>query len=102
MCRPVMVKKVAPKSGVGGTPSAVVNALTQCSGRKNGRTPSPIRWFHSIKCSTTKAKPKKIVARIHFLAPALSPRLDADTPNTIVKLEESRQKVITDEKTMLG
>jgi hypothetical protein len=32
----------------------------------------------------------------------LSPRLDADTPNTIVKLEESRQKVITDEKTMLG
>ena len=46
--------------------------------------------------------PKKIVARIHFLAFALSPLLDADTPNTIVKLDDSRQKVITDEKTMLG
>jgi hypothetical protein len=32
----------------------------------------------------------------------LSPRLDAETPNTIVKLEERRQKVITDEKTILG
>jgi hypothetical protein len=28
--------------------------------------------------------------------------LDAETPNTIVKLDESRQKVITDEKIMLG
>jgi hypothetical protein len=28
--------------------------------------------------------------------------LDADTPNTIVKLDDRRQKVITDEKTMLG
>jgi hypothetical protein len=37
-----------------------------------------------------------------FLAFALSPLLEAETPNTIVKLEDSRQKVITDEKTMLG
>jgi len=28
--------------------------------------------------------------------------LEADTPNTIVKLDDSRQNVITDEKTMLG
>jgi hypothetical protein len=48
------------------------------------------------------AVPKKIVASIHFLAFALSPLLEADTPNTMVKLDESRQKVITDEKTMLG
>jgi hypothetical protein len=43
-----------------------------------------------------------MVARIHFLALALSPRLEAETPKTIVKLDESRQKVITEEKTMLG
>jgi hypothetical protein len=46
--------------------------------------------------------PKKIVAKIHFRALSLSPRLEADTPKTIVKLEDNRQKVITDEKTMLG
>jgi hypothetical protein len=102
MCKPVIVKKVAPKSGEGGTPSVVVNTFTQCSGRKNGRIPSCIRWFHSIKCSTMNETPKKIVASIHFRAFALSPLLDADTPKTIVKLDDSRQKVITDEKTMLG
>src|SRR6185503_8436555 len=102
MCRPVIVKKVAPNSGDGGTPSVVVNTFTQCSGRKNGRRPSLIKWFHSIKCSTINATPKNIVARIHFRAPALSPRLEAETPNTIVKLDDSRQNVITDEKTMLG
>jgi hypothetical protein len=32
----------------------------------------------------------------------LSPRLEADTPKTIVKLEDNRQNVITEEKTMLG
>jgi hypothetical protein len=48
------------------------------------------------------AAPNTIVARIHFRAFALSPLLDADTPNTIVKLDESRQNVITEEKTMLG
>src|ERR1044072_3733058 len=102
MCKPVMVKNVAPNSGEGGMPSVVVNTLTQCSGRKNGRMPSCIRCCHSIKWSTIKATPKKIVARIHFLAFALSPLLEADTPKTIVKLDDSRQKVITDEKTMLG
>jgi hypothetical protein len=43
-----------------------------------------------------------MVARIHFLAFALSPLLEAETPNTIVKLDESRQKVMTEEKTILG
>jgi hypothetical protein len=43
-----------------------------------------------------------MVARIHFRAAAFSPRLEADTPKTMVKLEESKQKVMTDEKTILG
>src|SRR6185369_513150 len=102
MCSPVIAKKVAPNSGLGGTPSVVVNTFTQCSGRKNGRSPSWIRCCHSIKWRTIKATPKKMVAKIHFLAFALSPLLEADTPNTIVKLDDSRQNVITDEKTMLG
>jgi hypothetical protein len=102
MCRPVIAKKVAPKSGVGGIPSTVVNAFTQCSGRKNGCRPSWIKCLHSIKCRTINATPKNIVAKIHFRAAFLSPRLEADTPNTIVKLDESRQNVITDEKTILG
>src|SRR5882757_309077 len=102
MCSPVMVKKVAPNNGDGSFPSVVVNVLTQCSGRLNTRSPSLYKWFHSIKCSTTNAKPKNIVARIHLRAAALSPRLEAETPNTIVKLDESRQKVMIDEKTMLG
>jgi hypothetical protein len=33
---------------------------------------------------------------------AKSRRLDAETPKTIVKLDESKQKVITEEKIMLG
>src|SRR5215216_1502252 len=102
MCKPVIVKKVAPKSGLGGTPFVVVNACTQCSGRKKGRSPSSIRCRHSIKWSTMNAVPNTIVARIHLRAFALSPLLDADTPNTIVKLDDSRQNVITEEKTMLG
>src|SRR4030095_9845325 len=102
MCRPVIAKKVAPNSGEGGTPSVVVKTWTQCSGRLNGRSPSSIKCFHSIKCSTMNVTPKKIVAKIHFRAFSFSPRLEAETPKTIVKLEDSRQKVITDEKTMLG
>src|SRR6185503_13616542 len=102
MCSPVMVKKVAPNSGEGGTPLVVVNTFTQCSGRKNGRIPSSIKCFHSIKWSTIKATPKSMVNRIHFLALSLSPLLEAETPNTIVKLDESRQKVITEEKIILG
>src|SRR5687768_11385716 len=102
MCSPVIAKKVAPNSGEGGWPSVVVNACTQCSGRNNGRKPWSISCFHSIEWSTIKAVPKPMVARIHFLAFALSPLLEAETPNTIVKLDESRQKVITEEKTILG
>src|ERR1041385_6526893 len=97
-----MVKKVAPNNGVGSFPSVVVKVETQCAGRLNGRSPSPIKWFHSIKCSTINASPKKMVARIHLRAFALSPRLEAETPKTIVKLDDNKQKVITDEKTMLG
>src|SRR5687768_10290299 len=102
MCRPVIVKKVAPKSGDGSCPSVVVNTCTQCSGRRNGPSPSCIKWFHSIKWRTMKAAPKNIVASIHLRAAALSPRLDADTPNTMVKLDDSRQNVMTDAKTILG
>src|SRR5882672_9694849 len=102
MCKPVIVKKVAPNSGDGNLPSTVVKVVTQCAGKLNGRRPSLIRWFHSIKWRTTKAAPKNMVARIHLRARAFSPRLEAETPKTIVKLDESRQKVMTDEKTMLG
>src|SRR6266446_936248 len=102
MCRPVIAKNVAPKSGVGGIPSVVVNFSTHSCGRKNGRRPSPIKCFHSNKCRTTKVNPSRIVAMIHLRVPALSPRLDAETPKTIVKLEDNRQNVITDEKMMLG
>src|SRR4029078_984982 len=102
MCRPVIVKNVAPNSGDGKCPSAVVKVEPQCAGKLNGRNPSLIKWFHSIRWRTTKAAPKKIVPRIHLRAAALSPRLEAETPNTMVRLEESRQNVMTDEKTMLG
>src|SRR5688572_21387669 len=102
MCKPVIVKKVAPNNGEGIVPSGVAYLVTHSAGRLNGRRPSLIKWFHSIKCNTRKARPKKIVPRIHLRAFARSPRLDAETANTIVKLDESRQKVITEEKTMLG
>src|SRR5688572_12943748 len=102
MCSPVMVKNVAPKSGDGIVPSGAEYRVTHSAGRLNGRSPSLIRWFHSIKWRMINASPKKIVAKIHLRALALSPRLDAETPKTIVKLDESRQKVITDEKTILG
>src|SRR5258705_9252264 len=102
MCKPVIVKKVAPKSGDGNRPSEVVKVCTQCSGKLKGRNPSLYKWFHSIRWRMTKAAPKKIVARIHLRARDLSPRLEAETPKTIVKLDDSRQKVMIDEKTMLG
>src|SRR6476620_1608441 len=102
MCSPVIVKNVAPNKGDGSLPSVVVKVETQCAGRLKGRRPSLIKWFHSIKCNTINATPKKIVARIHLRAAVLSPRLEADTPNTIVKLDDNRQNVMTDEKTMLG
>src|SRR5687767_8131277 len=102
ICSPVMVKKVAPKSGEGIVPSGAAYLVTHSAGRLNGRSPSLYKWFHSIKCRMINARPKKIVARIHLRARALSPRLDAETPNTIVKLDDSRQNVITEEKTMLG
>src|SRR5258708_38310232 len=102
MGKPVIVKKVAPNSGDGKRPSEVVKVVTQCSGKTKGRRPSPIKCFHSIRWRITKAAPKKTVARIHLRARALSPRLEAETPKTIVRLDESRQKVMTDEKTMLG
>src|SRR6266550_7178881 len=102
MCSPVMVKNVAPNAGVGNRPSEAVKVDTQWAGKLNGRRPSLIRWFHSMRCRTMKAAPKNIVARIHLRAAVLSPRLDAETPKTIVRLDESKQKVMTDEKTMLG
>ena len=71
-------------------------------GRKTERPQAFTNQVIPIKWSTMKATPKNIVKRIHFRAAALSPRLDADTPNTIVKLDDSRQNVMTDEKTMLG
>src|SRR5687767_15006778 len=97
-----MVKNVAPNKGDGSLPSVVVNACTHSAGRLNGLRPSCIRWFHSMRCRTRNDTPKKIVPRIHVRAFALSPRLEADTANTIVRLDESRQKVINDANRMLG
>jgi hypothetical protein len=55
-----------------------------------------------MRCRTRKANPKKIVARIHLRVAAKSRRLDAETPKTIVKLDESKQNVMTEEKIILG
>src|SRR5688572_6855624 len=97
MCRPVIPKKVAPNSGV-----APGQRVAHSWGSANGRRPSSIRCFHSIPCRMTKARPKTIVSKIHLRAFSLSPRDEADTPITIVKLEDNRHRVMIEEKTMLG
>src|SRR5437899_11652250 len=97
MCKPVMPKNVAPNSGV-----APGHLSAHSCGRANGRRPSSIRCFHSIPCSTTNARPKTIVSSIHFRARSLSPRDEAETPITMVRLEDSRHNVMIDEKIILG
>ena len=42
-----------------------------------------------------------MVSSIHFLTAFLSPRAEAETPITIVRLDDNRQSVITVEKMML-
>ena len=49
-----------------------------------------------------KSAPPRAVAQIHFTALLRSPLWAASTPKTIVKLLESRTKVITEAKTIPG
>src|SRR5215471_649176 len=97
MCIPVMPKKVAPNNGL--APGHF--SLHSC-GNLNGLRPSSIRWLHSIECRTINVNPSNAVRRIHFFAADFLPWAEADTAITIVKLEESSTRVMTDEKTMPG
>src|SRR5881628_2752989 len=97
MCMPVMPKNVAPNKGVDPSHFSVHSA-----GSWKGRRPSSIKCFHSNKCSTINVAPRTAVARIHFRTFERSPREDAETAMTIVKLDDSRTRVMMDEKTMLG
>src|SRR5262249_1831993 len=97
MCKPVMPKNVEPNNG-----DAPGHALDHSSGRLNGVSPSPIRWFHSIMWSTTKVNPNTIVAMIHLRAVPLLPFFEAATANTIVSELDNSTRVIVVEKTMLG
>src|SRR4051794_6099418 len=90
MCRPVIEKKVAPNSG---TPQGLAPGVT-CS--------CEISRDHSMPCRMTNARPPAMVARIQFPAFLRSPWFIEWTAITIVKLLESRQKVMTLEKMMLG
>src|SRR5215471_17685822 len=97
MCSPVMPKKADPNSG-----DAPGHLLAQSAGSCDGLSPSPIRWFHSNKCSTMNAAPPSMVARIHLRAAERSRLVEAETAITIVKLLDSRHSVITVENVMLG
>src|SRR5687768_4390082 len=97
MCMPVMPKNVAPKRGV-----APGHFSAHSCGRANGVRPSSIRCFHSIACRTINVAPRMAVAMIHLRAADNCRLAEADTANTIVKLDESSTSVMIDEKTMLG
>src|ERR1044071_814681 len=97
MWRPVMAKKLAPKSGG--------DAGQRCAhspASRNGGRPASIRCFHSIKCSTRKAVPPSIVAPIQRRADFKWFAAEAFTAMTIVKLDASRQTVIVVEKIIDG
>src|SRR6266404_6397239 len=97
MCIPVMPKKVAPNNGV-----APGHFSAHSLGNANGLRPSPIRCRHSMLCSTIKVAPSTAVAIIHLRTLDRSPRADADTAMTIVKLDDKSTSVMMDENTMLG
>src|SRR3954466_8380279 len=97
MCRPVIAKKLAPKSG-----GDLGHRSAHSPARRNGRSPSSIRCFHSIKCSTRKAVPPTIVAKIQRRADFSWFAAEAFTAITIVKLEARRHRVIVVEKMMDG
>src|SRR5262249_26665985 len=97
LCSPVIVKKVEPNRG-----DAPGHFAAHSSGSTNGLSPSPIRWFHSMRWSTMNAPPPTMVASSHFLAAARSFFLEAPTAITIVKLLDSRHRIMMVRKTMLG
>src|SRR5262244_4329357 len=97
MCIPVMPKNVAPNNGVEPGHFSLHSA-----GNWKGLNPSSIRCRHSNKCRIIKVAPNAAVARIHFRTFERSPREDADTAITMVRLEESSTSVMIEEKMMLG
>ena len=84
-------------------PSVVVKTCAQCSGRLE-RSQSfmnqvlPLNQVEHDKGRRRRRSSPDPLARLRLSLPGL----DAETPNTIVKLDDSRQNVITEEKTMLG
>ena len=97
----MIVKKVAPKSGEEGSVGG--SKGTDPMGWQAKRLQSFVNQVLPLnQVEHDKRHAKKIVARIHLRALSFPPRLDAETPKTMVKLDESRQNVITEEKTMLG
>src|SRR5215469_169992 len=91
MCIPVRVKNVPPNCGT-----------VASHGLLDGIIPSPMSLVHSMACKTVNAAPKNIVARSQLRVHALSPRLAARTPSTMVRELESKQAVITVAFAMLG
>src|ERR1041385_1153549 len=103
MCRPVMAKKLAPKSGGAiGQSSAHSFANVEPGRTPKGGRPSLMRWFHSIECRTMKTRPPSIVAPIQRRAAFRRLAAEARTAITIVKDDASRKSVITVEKMMEG
>src|SRR5687768_728829 len=97
MWRPVIAKKLAPKSGgAEGHFSAI-----SCARRK-GRRPSSMRCFHSKRWRMRKARPPTIVAPIQRRADFKWLCAEARTAITIVKLDARRQSVIVVEKRIEG
>src|ERR671927_1744615 len=97
MCRPVMAKKLAPKSG-----GEAGQRCAHSPARRKGRSPSSIRCFHSIKWRTRKAVPPTIVAKIQRRADFNWFAAEALTAITIVNDDARRQSVIVVEKMMDG
>src|ERR1044072_1240600 len=97
MCRPVIAQKRARKGG-----GEAGQRCAHSPARRKGRRPSSIRCFHSIKCSTRKAVPPTIVAKIQRRADLSSFAAEALTAITSVKLDASRQSVIVVEKMIDG
>src|SRR5215211_5149072 len=97
MWRPVMAKKLAPKSG-----GASGQRRAHSPASRKGRRPSWMRCSHSMRWRTRKARPPNIVAMIQRRATFRRLWADALTAITLVKLDASRKSVIVVEKMMEG
>src|SRR5271170_275220 len=91
MCSPVSPKKAPPNSGTLGFQGFV-----------HGVAPSWISVTHSVAWIATNAIPQSMVAIRYRTVFFTSPRWAAATPRTIVKLLESRTKVMREDFAMAG